>query len=228
MTVKGKKMIRLFIKTSIHFAVMGVLLFGAAGRLDWPMAWAYIVIMIALTVALLALGDREMLLVRAGKEKGAKTWDQFLALISFCLFWPVSTFVAGLDYGRLHISPSIPLAVRLIAILAFAFGLAFAVWAMVVNRFFVKFVKIQTDRGHTVITNGPYAYVRHPGYSGSFLAFISLPIALGSLLALLPASAGLALWVVRTYLEDRTLHKELAGYSQYAARVRWRLMPGIW
>jgi protein-S-isoprenylcysteine O-methyltransferase Ste14 len=223
-----KQMIRIVIMTIIYLAVMGGLLFGAAGRLDWPMAWAYMVILIASTVALLVLGDREMLLVRANKEKGAKIWDQFLANVSFILFWPGSCVVAGLDYGRLHLSPSIPMPVRLIALLAFAFGLTFAVWAMLANKFFVKFVKIQTDREHIVITNGPYAYVRHPGYAGSLLAFLSLPVALGSLLALLPASAGLSLWVVRTYLEDRTLHKELDGYSQYACRVRWRLIPGIW
>ena len=221
-------MIRIVVMTAIYLAVMGGLLFGAAGRLDWPMAWAYMVILTASTVALLMLGDREMLLVRANKEKGAKTWDPFLANISFILFWPGSSVVAGLDYGRLHFSPPIPMPVRLMALLAFAFGLAFAVWAMLANKFFVKFVKIQTEREHTVITNGPYAYVRHPGYAGSALAFISLPVALSSLLALLPASVGISLWVVRTYLEDRTLHKELDGYSRYASRVRWRLIPGIW
>jgi protein-S-isoprenylcysteine O-methyltransferase Ste14 len=214
--------------TTVYLAVMGGLLFGSAGRLDWLMAWAYMVVLLATTVALLVLGDREMLLIRAGKERGAKTWDRFLANVSFLLFWPGSTVVAGLDYGRFHLSPSIPMSVRVIALLAFAFGLAFSVWAMVANKFFVKFVKIQTDREHTVITNGPYAYVRHPGYAGSLLAFISLPVALGSLWALLPASVGLSLWVVRTYLEDRTLQKELDGYSQYACRVRWRLVPGIW
>jgi protein-S-isoprenylcysteine O-methyltransferase Ste14 len=228
MSVKDKQMIRLVVMTSIYLTVMGGLLFGAAGRLDWPVAWAYMAILTATTVALLALGDREMLLVRAGKEKEAKTLDPFLANISFLLFWPVSTVVAGLDYGRLHFSPSIPIPVRLIALFAFAFGLAFAVWAMLTNKFFIKYVKVQTDREHIVITNGPYAYVRHPGYAGSVLAFIALPVALGSLLALLPASAGLSLWIVRTYLEDRILHKELDGYSQYASRVRWRLVPGIW
>jgi protein-S-isoprenylcysteine O-methyltransferase Ste14 len=221
-------MIRLVVMTSIYLTFMGVLLFSAAGRLDWPMAWVYMVILIASTVALLALGDREMLQVRAGKEKGAKKWDRFLAMISFLLFWPVSTVVAGLDYGRLHLSPSIPMPVRLIALLAFAFGLAFSVWAMIANKFFVRFVHIQEEREHTVIMNGPYAYVRHPGYAGSLLSFISLPVALGSLWALLPASVGLSLWVVRIYLEDRTLHKELDGYKQYACCVRWRLIPGIW
>jgi protein-S-isoprenylcysteine O-methyltransferase Ste14 len=221
-------MIKLAALTSIYLAFVGGLLFGAAGRLDWPMAWTYMFILIISTVALLALGDREMLMVRAGREKGAKKWDRILTKISFLLFWPVSNIVAGLDYGRLHLSPPIPLPVRLIAMLAFAAGLAFSVWAMLVNKFFVKFVQIQEDREHIVITNGPYAYVRHPGYAGSFLSFFSLPVTLGSLWALLPASVGLSLWVVRTYLEDRTLNKELDGYSQYASRVRWRLVPGIW
>ena len=225
---KDKPMIRLAAMTIVYLAVMGGLLFGAAGRLGWPMAWAYMAFLIASTVVLLVLGDREMLFVRVGNEKGAKTWDQILAKVSFLLFWPGSTIVAGLDYGRLHLSPPIPMPVRLVAMFAFAVGLAFSVWAMVANKFFVKFVQIQEDREHTVITNGPYAYVRHPGYAGSLLSFISLPVALGSLWALLPASSGLSLWVVRTCLEDRTLHKELGGYSQYASRVRWRLVPGIW
>jgi protein-S-isoprenylcysteine O-methyltransferase Ste14 len=223
-----KQMIKIVLMTVIYIAVMGGLLFGAAGRLDWPMAWTYLVILSASTVALLVYGDRDMLFARANKEKGAKTWDPFLAGVAFLLFWPGSCIVAGLDYGRLQWSPSIPLPIRLIALLAFAFGLTFAVWAMLANKFFTKFVKIQSDREHTVITNGPYAYVRHPGYAGSFLAFISLPVALGSLLALIPASVGLSLWIVRTYLEDRTLHKELDGYSEYASCVRWRLIPGIW
>ena len=221
-------MIRLIAMTAVYLAVMGGILFGAAGRLDWPMGWAYMAILILSSVFVLVLGDREMLFVRAGKEKGAKKWDTILAKVSFLLFWPGSTIVAGLDYGRFDLSPSIPMPVRVIALLAFAFGLAFSVWAMIVNKFFVKFVQIQEDREHTVITDGPYAYVRHPGYAGSLLSFISLPVALGSLWALLPASVGLSLWVVRTYLEDRTLHKELDGYSQYACRVRWRLVPGIW
>jgi protein-S-isoprenylcysteine O-methyltransferase Ste14 len=221
-------MIRLIIKTVIHLAVMGGLLFVSAGRLDWPMAWAYMVILTATTIVVLVFGDREMLFVRAGREKGAKKWDRLLALISFFLFCPGSCVVAGLDYGRLHFSPSIPMPVRLIVLLVVALGLAFSAWAMVANRFFSKFVRIQTDREHSVITNGPYAYVRHPGYAGSLLAFIALPVALGSVWALVPALAGLSLWVVRTYLEDRTLHKELDGYSQYASRVPWRLVPGIW
>jgi protein-S-isoprenylcysteine O-methyltransferase Ste14 len=185
-------------------------------------------ILIALSITILIFGNRDMLLVRAGKEKGTKKWDPLLAPFAFLLFWPGANVVAALDYGRFHFSPPIPLPVKLIALLAVASGLAFAAWAMVINKFFAKCVAIQAEREHVVITTGPYAYVRHPGYAGSLLAFITLPIALGSLLALIPAIAGLSLWVVRTFLEDRTLQKGLEGYTDYAQQVRWRLIPYIW
>ena len=221
-------MTRVLIRTVAFLAIMGVFLFGSAGRLDWLMGWAYLAILYALSITILVFGNREMLLVRAGKEKGIKKWDPFLALLPFLLFWPGANIVAALDYGRFHWSPPIPLPVKLIALLAVASGLAFAAWAMVINKFFTKYVAVQTEREHVVITTGPYAYVRHPGYAGSLLAFITLPIALGSLWALLPAAAGLSLWVVRTFLEDRTLQKDLNGYTEYAQQVRWRLIPYIW
>ncbi len=221
-------MIKIISRTVAFLVIMAVLIFGAAGRLDWLMGWAYLAILTALSITILVLGNRDMLLVRAGKEKGTKKWDPFLAPFSFLLFWPVANIVAALDYGRFHWSPPIPLPVQLIALLVVASGLAFAAWAMVINKFFVKCVAIQTEREHVVITTGPYAYVRHPGYTGSLLAFITLPIALGSLWALLPAAAGLSLWVVRTFLEDRTLQKDLEGYTDYAQQVPWRLIPHIW
>ena len=221
-------MTKVVIRTVAFLAIIGALLFGAAGRIDWLMGWAYLSILTALSITILALGNREMLLVRAGKEKGTKKWDPFLAPFSFLLFWPGANVVAALDYGRFHWSPPLPLPVQLIALIPFALGLAFAAWAMVTNKFFAKCVAIQTERKHVVITTGPYAYVRHPGYAGSLLAFITLPIALGSLWALLPAAAGLSLWVVRTFLEDRTLQKDLEGYTEYAQQVPWRLIPHIW
>jgi len=221
-------MIRVLIRTVAFLVITGVLLFGSAGRIDWLMGWAYLAILTALSITILLLGDRDMLLVRAGKEKGTKKWDPIIAGLSFLLFWPGANVVAALDYGRFHWSPPIPLPVQLIALLAVASGLAFAAWAMVANKFFAKFAAIQTEREHVVINTGPYAYVRHPGYAGSLLAFIALPIALGSLWALLPAAVGLSLWVLRTFLEDRTLQKGLEGYTEYAQKVPWRLIPHIW
>jgi protein-S-isoprenylcysteine O-methyltransferase Ste14 len=221
-------MIKVISRTVAFLAIMAVLLFGAAGRIDWFMGWAYLAVLIAVSITILLLGNRDMLLVRAGKEKGTKKWDPFLAPFSFLLFWPGANVIAALDYGRFHWSPALPLPVKLLALLAVALGLAFAAWAMVANKFFAKFVAIQTEREHVVITTGPYAYVRHPGYTGALLAFITLPVALGSLWALLPAAVGLSLLVVRTFLEDRTLQKDLERYTEYAQKVPWRLIPYIW
>jgi protein-S-isoprenylcysteine O-methyltransferase Ste14 len=221
-------MIKVISRTVVFLAIIGTLLFGSAGRLDWLMGWAYLAILTASSITILLFGNRDMLLVRAGVEKGTTKWDPIIAGLAFLLFWPGANVVAALDYGRFHWSPAIPLPVKLIALLAVALGLAFAAWAMIANKFFAKFAAIQSDREHVVITTGPYAYVRHPGYAGSFLAFITLPIALGSLWALLPAAAGLSLWVLRTFLEDRTLQKGLEGYTDYAQKVPWRLIPYIW
>ena len=101
-------------------------------------------------------------------------------------------------------------------------------WAQSVNKFFEPSVRIQTDRGHHVIDTGPYRIIRHPGYAFGFLLFLGMPLALGSLWALIPAVMLCPLLVVRTVLEDRTLHNELPGYEEYAQRVRYSLIPGVW
>jgi protein-S-isoprenylcysteine O-methyltransferase Ste14 len=101
-------------------------------------------------------------------------------------------------------------------------------WAEAVNKFFEPFVRIQTDRGHHVIDTGPYAIIRHPGYALSFPFFLGIPLALGSLWGLIPAILMSTFLVVRTILEDRTLQEELPGYEEYARRVRYRLVPGVW
>jgi protein-S-isoprenylcysteine O-methyltransferase Ste14 len=101
-------------------------------------------------------------------------------------------------------------------------------WATSVNKFFEPSVRIQTDRGHRVIDAGPYADIRHPGYAFGFLLSLGMPLALGSLWALIPAVMLCPLLVTRTVLEDRTLQNELPGYKEYAERVRYRLLPGVW
>jgi protein-S-isoprenylcysteine O-methyltransferase Ste14 len=219
---------RVLVLSAAHLVVMAGIPFTAAGRLDWPMAWAYAAVLTFVTLAVLLAADRQMLRVRAAREKHSKPWDPLLAGASFLLYWPGAGLVAGLDHGRLHLSPPVPLPIRLLALLAFTLGFAFAAWAMVANRFFAKFVRVQTERRHLVVAHGPYAWVRHPGYAGTLLAFIALPVALGSLWALLPAAAGLSLLVIRTFLEDNTLLRELDGYPEYARRVRRRLIPGLW
>jgi protein-S-isoprenylcysteine O-methyltransferase Ste14 len=107
-------------------------------------------------------------------------------------------------------------------------GLAGMTWAQSVNKFFEATVRIQTDRGHTVIDTGPYAVVRHPGYAGGYLIFVGMPLALGSVWALVPVILLCPLLVLRTVWEHQMLREELAGYQEYAQRVRYRLVPGVW
>jgi protein-S-isoprenylcysteine O-methyltransferase Ste14 len=110
----------------------------------------------------------------------------------------------------------------------FAAGYAFSLWAAATNPFFSAVVRIQSERGHRVIDQGPYAWVRHPGYAGPVLGHLALPLALGSVRGLLPAALGVFFLSLRAVYEERRLMRELPGYADYAARVRWRFFPGLW
>jgi protein-S-isoprenylcysteine O-methyltransferase Ste14 len=137
--------------------------------------------------------------------------------------------IAGLDRGRLHWTDNVPqwLQALGLAVVAASYGLVF--WAMLVNRFFSSVVRIQSDRGQHVITAGPYAFVRHPGYSAGILIMLASGIALGSwLAAAFLVVVVLPFLIYRVFNEDRVLQSRLDGYADYARRVRWRLVPGIW
>ena len=136
--------------------------------------------------------------------------------------------VAGLDVGRFHWSDTVSLWGQVAALVGFALAFAFNIWAMVVNDFYSRVVRIQRDRGQYVVTDGPYRYVRHPSYIASILSWVCAAPALGSWLALVPVVLIAATFTVRTALEDRALQEELAGYKEYAQRVRYRLLPDIW
>ncbi|NIN68361.1 MAG: hypothetical protein GTO63_27370 [Anaerolineae bacterium] len=135
--------------------------------------------------------------------------------------------IAGLDL-RWGWSPPLPLALRLAGLVVVVLGSATASWAMLSNAYFSTGVRIQEERGHRVVSKGPYRYVRHPGYSGFSLSNLGLPLMLGSAWALIPGGLLSSAMIIRTVLEDRTLHEELEGYEAYARKVRYRLIPGIW
>ncbi|MBW2543363.1 MAG: isoprenylcysteine carboxylmethyltransferase family protein [Deltaproteobacteria bacterium] len=161
------------------------------------------------------------------KHKDAKAWDKVLApLMALSVSFPLP-IVAGLDH-RFGWSPAFPLWLILLGFILTSLGYAFATWALVENRFFSTVVRIQTDRGHAVCDSGPYRLVRHPGYTGNIPPLLGIVLALGSVWALIPAVMTLIITVVRTALEDRTLQEELPGYRDYARRVRYRLIPGIY
>jgi protein-S-isoprenylcysteine O-methyltransferase Ste14 len=210
-------------------ATLIAILFLSSGHLDWPMAWVYVGARTAIAaVSMFAIASKapQLLEERFRPGEDAKAWDRPLVTVTM-LFWPAIFVVIGLD-RRFGWSSVPTLAIRLIALTVSLFGDALSKWAAASNRFYSRIVRIQRDREHTVITDGPYRYVRHPGYAGALVTALATPIALGSLWALVcSVLLGLPL-VLRTALEDRTLHKELLGYAEYAQQTRYRLLPGIW
>jgi protein-S-isoprenylcysteine O-methyltransferase Ste14 len=138
-----------------------------------------------------------------------------------------SWVVAALDL-RWGWTGSVALSLHLAGLVVNMLGLGLFLWAMVSNAFFAEGVRIQEERGHSVATGGPYRCVRHPGYVGAILAQLATPFLLGSWWALLPSAASAALYVLRTALEDKTLHAELPGYAEYSSSTRYRLLPGVW
>jgi protein-S-isoprenylcysteine O-methyltransferase Ste14 len=212
--------------------IAGLSLFIPAGTLNWPMAWALVGVYLAWTAAtaiVIVPRHPQLLIERMARRKDAKTWDT--ALMSVVgLATLAKHIVAGLDF-RFGWTASVwqaPLALQVAALALAASGYALGVWAMAANAYFSKIVRIQDDRGQTVATGGPYRYVRHPGYAGTVLFELTTPIMLGSLWALIPGGLSALLMIIRTALEDRTLHEELAAYTDYAERVRYRLLPGVW
>ena len=210
-------------------ALFGLLLFAAAGRLDWPRAWVYLGVVLLgelLTAAILAAANPEILERRGRMGAGTKSYDRV-----FVALWLVLAFatpvVAGLEVGRSG-NALVPLAGMYVGLVVMILAYLFGAWAMAVNEHFELLVRIQTDRGHRVVSSGPYRIVRHPGYLAAIVGSLAAPLILGSLWAFAPVVAGALLFTARTALEDRTLRQELAGYPEYASRTRFRLLPGIW
>lgn len=220
---------RWLIREVIGVVFVALTLFIPAGRLDWPMGWALVVIYAAWVTAqavLLIPRCPELLAERAKRRQDFARWDTaVLGLIGVLLL--VKYIVAGLDQ-RFGWTPQMPAGLQIAAMVVAALGYALLTWAMVSNAFFSLGYRIQGERGHRVASGGPYRYVRHPGYSGSVAFELATPIMLGSLWALVPGVLAAALLVVRTVLEDRELQADLEGYDEYARQVRYRLIPGVW
>lgn len=203
--------------------------FALAGRIDYWQGWVYNVLnLIILGLTYLALSNRKDLIQeRLRPGKGMKKWDKIYYIVSTPIYF-IALAVACLDAGRLYWEPQVPPSISMVSVLPFLIGHFVLLWAKRANRFFSSVVRIQADRGQTVCKDGPYRFVRHPGYLGGLLSAMATPFVLGSFWALIPAAASALLLVVRTHLEDTTLQKELLGYLDYVEEVRYRLLPGIW
>jgi len=212
----------------VFFALV---LFLCAGRWDWVWGWVFIGLfaLVSIVNVLILLPTNPALLAdrSRGIRENTKNWDKVIVTFSAGLLPMVSWVVAGLD-KRWGWSPPMPLALQVGGTVGFALGWAMLLWATASNAFFTTTVRIQRERDHTVQTGGPYRLVRHPGYVGAILYQLANPFLLGSWWALIPMVLTVPLYVLRTALEDRTLHEELEGYAAYAERTRYRLLPGVW
>jgi protein-S-isoprenylcysteine O-methyltransferase Ste14 len=209
--------------------VYAVVMMACAGTVAWPEAWAYLAVMTVVMVAYSAALSRtpDLIAERTKPPAGAKAWDKPLVGLIGAVGPLALIVVAGLD-RRFGWTGPVSAWWPGIGLALVVGGAALTHRAVVVNRFFSAIIRIQADRGHRVVDSGPYQLVRHPGYLGSLVHMPGAALMLGSKWALVVAAVVGALIVVRTALEDRTLQSELDGYTDYARRVRYRLVPGVW
>jgi protein-S-isoprenylcysteine O-methyltransferase Ste14 len=214
---------------TLFMLVTMALLLVCAGRFDWVWAWVYfgICLVVVLINRTLTLRKNPATIAERGEAKLTQTWDKVIGAVYSLSLNLIMPIIAGLDvrFGWTH-EPGLPW--HILGAIMLAAALELTGWSMVANAYFSTAVRIQSERGHAVCTTGPYRFVRHPGYVGFIVQSLFIPILFGSLWALIPAVIAAACIVVRTVFEDRILQSELPGYSDYAKKVKYRLLPGIW
>ena len=217
-------------RIALGFIAIGAAFFVPAGTLRWPEAWIYILTQFFFSTAMAAwlkknnpdlLRERLILVKRSAKD-----WDKVILGISTVAFIPY-ILIPGLDAVRYRWS-EFPFHLKLVGFSGTLLSLKTVFCIMRVNTFLSRFAEIQKDRGHRVITEGPYHFIRHPMYAAIIVLIISIPLLLGSFWSLIPGGVMIVLIIIRTALEDRMLHAELKDYRSYADKVRYRLLPGLW
>lgn len=204
------------------------LVFLLAGRWDFWQGWVYLGVnlVVLIPMAIAASRDPGMIEERLNPREGMKSWDKLYFGMTVPLY--IAALVLGGLAGRFGWLTQIPLALYWASVGVYLTGQAIFLWARFTNRYFSSVVRIQTDRGQTVCRDGPYRFVRHPGYVGGFLFTLTSGIILGSWLSFIPQVVAAAMIFWRTAREDQTLMAELPGYLDYAQKTRFRLIPGIW
>jgi protein-S-isoprenylcysteine O-methyltransferase Ste14 len=218
-------------RTIFSILLVAVVLFGAAGTLRWPAAWVYLCFFAVLSFAggfWLARHDPALLKERLGSlfQRDQKGWDK-LWMVPMLAVWLGGFLLIGLDAGRFHWS-HVPLSLQVLGFALLCLGSYLVMLTFKANSYAAPVVKIQKERGHQVVTSGPYAYVRHPMYSGALLCSVGAPLMLGSWWGVAAGALLLVAIGVRAVLEERTLTAELEGYADYATKVRYRLVPLVW
>ncbi len=229
--LKRAMIVKLVIQTLVVYAIMAAILFGAAGTWRWPQAWVFIAEMIATGVAIgiwLARHDPGLLAERMSPplQRGQERLDKVF-MLSVIVLWCAWLVLMAFDAVRFRWSHlpawAEPAGALLILVAMYACFLTFRE-----NSFAAPVVRHQAERGQRVVTTGPYRWVRHPMYAGASLMFVAIPLLLGSGYGLAAAPVWIVLLSFRIPIEERMLREKLPGYEEYAARVRWRLVPGLW
>jgi len=213
------------LRVILGIGVLMAILFGCAGRWNLPFVWAYLAVLVGATIATIPVIDPGLLRERAKPGPGGVDRNLRFIAVPFFLGHLV---VAALDAGRFQWSGTIPAGVQAAGLAGLAASLAVSIRAVSVNRFFSPVVRIQSERGHHLVTTGPYRWVRHPGYAAALASMVCSGPALGSWWSMLPLVPMFILLLRRTVIEERYLHEHLEGYRSYAKTVRYRLIPGIW
>lgn len=209
--------------------LMMVVFFISAGRTDLPRAWVFFslyFVSLLLNMVIFLKFNPEILRARSEIRGKMKWWDKLFAMF-YTIFILTMFIICGLDVGRFNIS-STGVEFFAVGIIIFIMGWVFVVWSMVENKFFETTVRIQNEKDQRVVSTGPYAIVRHPGYVGMILFYGCAPFIIGSLYGLIPALLLASAFIFRTHFEDETLYEELPGYEEYTRKVKYRLFPFIW
>ncbi|SFJ93915.1 methyltransferase family protein [Bradyrhizobium sp. cf659] len=221
---------KLLLQNTITTIAMGALLFASAGTLHWPSAWVFLIICILLgplcgwwlyRIDPALLAERLRPVLQRGQPAADKAF--MIVFVIAMLAW-----LAAMGLDQRTLSSDMPVAVQVLGFALFVLSTLFILWVFRENSFAAPVVKLQAERAQHVISTGPYAHVRHPMYSGMILFFAGVPLLLGSWWGLAMVPLFLVLFAVRIRIEERTLREGLPGYSDYAARVRYRLLPGVW
>ncbi len=221
---------RLVVQTFVWFGVMGAVLFLSAGTLHWTGAWVYIVVMVGLSLTMgvaLARRDPGLMNERLSPpiQKNQTAADKvLLSILLFAIFAWLALMGLDVRYGW----SAVPLWVQVVGAVVLLISIWICYLTMLENSFAAPVVKIQEERGQTVITTGPYSYVRHPMYSGAILFFAGTALLLGSWWGLASVLFFIVLLAIRTFIEEQALRTGLQGYGDYAMRVRYKLIPMVW
>lgn len=217
-------------RSYFEYIILIVICYIIIGNLFFTRFWIlFLILIVEFTIAILIfyIKNPEILNQRGKKLRNSKKWDIFILSIYYFFTFYLTIIIAALDVYRYNWS-NISTNFLIFGVIINILMLILSDWAIIVNVHYERFVRIQNDRNHQVVTNGPYKYIRHPGYAAAIVWNLTVPAIIGSVYAYIPTLIGICFLIIRTYLEDKTLQVELKNYDLYAKNVRYKLFPGIW